>query len=124
MHRIPQLGTRENPASDRRHDPRLASRTYGSPISERKAERVELATGAFVQPALAVRNQSEHAAENTAATGEKSGDDKQLLTVPEVATRLHVNRAWVYAHADRLGAYRLGKYLRFSWKRVLEELEQ
>jgi len=47
----------------------------------------------------------------------------EILTVPEVAVRLRVKPSWVYAHADDLGAYRLHKYLRFSWTRVLEHLE-
>ena len=47
-----------------------------------------------------------------------------ILTVPELAGRLRVAPSWVYANADLLGAYRLGKYLRFSWVRVLSRLEQ
>jgi hypothetical protein len=46
----------------------------------------------------------------------------EILTVIEVAQRLRVAPSWVYGHADLLGAYRLGKYLRFDWKRVLERL--
>jgi hypothetical protein len=46
----------------------------------------------------------------------------EILTVTEVAQRLRVAPSWVYGHADVLGAYRLGKYLRFDWKRVLERL--
>ena len=46
-----------------------------------------------------------------------------LITVDEVASKLRVKRSWVYSHADKLGAYRLGKYLRFSWERVLKHLE-
>jgi hypothetical protein len=48
--------------------------------------------------------------------------DDQILTVPELAQRLRVAPSWVYGHAGPLGAYRLGKYLRFDWKRVLERL--
>jgi hypothetical protein len=48
----------------------------------------------------------------------------EILTVLEVAERLRVRPSWIYGHADLLGAYRLGKYLRFSWNRVLERLEQ
>jgi len=44
------------------------------------------------------------------------------LTVPEIAERLRVGRRWVYEHADQLGAYRAGKYLRFDWDRVTERL--
>jgi hypothetical protein len=46
----------------------------------------------------------------------------EILTVPELAGRLRVAPSWVYGHADLLGAYRLGKYLRFDWRRVLERL--
>jgi hypothetical protein len=46
----------------------------------------------------------------------------EMLTVPEVAERLRVPASWVYGHAELLGAYRLGKYLRFEWRRVLGQL--
>jgi hypothetical protein len=46
-----------------------------------------------------------------------------LLTVQEIADLLRVKPSWVYDHADDLGAFRLGKYLRFSLPRVLERLE-
>lgn len=48
--------------------------------------------------------------------------DDDLLTVPELAKRLRVRTSWIYGHADELGAFRLGKYLRFSWNRVLSRL--
>lgn len=51
-------------------------------------------------------------------------DTTQLLTVSEVARRLGVTCNWVYTHADQLGVCRLGKYLRFSWPRVLERLQR
>ena len=47
----------------------------------------------------------------------------EILTVSEIAGRLRVAPSWVYGHADLLGAYRLGKYLRFSWRRLLDRLE-
>jgi excisionase family DNA binding protein len=59
--------------------------------------------------------------ENGATVGEDR-DGGHLLTVDEVALRLCVSRNWVYNHASEIGAYRLGKYLRFSWSRVLERL--
>lgn len=46
-----------------------------------------------------------------------------LLKVEEIAIKLGVKPSWIYAHADALGAYHLGKYLRFSWERVLERLD-
>lgn len=60
-------------------------------------------------------NEGRSAEENRSAGG--------LLTPEELAVRLRVKRSWVYGHADELGAYRLGKYLRFSLSRVLERLE-
>jgi len=45
-----------------------------------------------------------------------------LLTVEEIAAKLRVKPSWVYTHADQLGAFRLGKYLRFDWNRVQERL--
>jgi hypothetical protein len=50
-------------------------------------------------------------------------DKSDLLTVNELADWLRVNQSWVYVHADELGVYRLGKYLRFALPRVLERLE-
>lgn len=47
-----------------------------------------------------------------------------LLTVQEIADHLRLKPSWVYEHADELGAYRLGKYLRFALSRVLERLEK
>lgn len=46
-----------------------------------------------------------------------------FLTVDEVAERLKVKPSWVYSNADRLGAFHLGKYLRFNWSKVVECLE-
>jgi hypothetical protein len=65
-----------------------------------------------------------NAASARAATVVEMKREEQLLTVDEVATRLSVSRNWVYNHADAIGGYRLGKYLRFSWPRVLERLGQ
>jgi excisionase family DNA binding protein len=50
--------------------------------------------------------------------------DAELMTVEEVAERLRMKKSWVYRHADELGVYRLGKYRRFSWRRVIERLEK
>lgn len=51
-------------------------------------------------------------------------DEYVLMNVGEVAAWLGVKPSWVYRHVDDLGAYRLGKYLRFSRARVLEKLSQ
>lgn len=49
---------------------------------------------------------------------------QELLTVVDLAARLQVPRSWVYSHSDDLGAYKLGKYLRFDWERVLDRLSK
>jgi len=49
-------------------------------------------------------------------------NNHEILTVAELASRLRVGERWVYEHADLLGAYRLGKYLRFDLNRVMERL--
>jgi hypothetical protein len=51
-------------------------------------------------------------------------DRAVLLNVKELAVWLRVKPSWVYAHADELGAFRLGKYLRFALPRVMERLEK
>jgi hypothetical protein len=48
--------------------------------------------------------------------------ESELLTVDEVAAKLRLPRSWVYSHADELGAYRAGKYLRFDWRIVTKKL--
>lgn len=121
MHRRLQFDKPENPASDRRYGSGSAI-TMEGPSNIIGKDRSSTTTAV----AIVVDSQNEshvpaHAATNRAATGEKRTDD-QLLTVDEVATRLSVSRNWVYNHADAIGGYRLGKYLRFSWPRVLERL--
>ena len=49
---------------------------------------------------------------------------KELLTAEEVAVRLKVRPSWVYnAAADgRLRSYMVGRYRRFIWEEVEEDL--
>lgn len=54
---------------------------------------------------------------------EQTIDESKLLKVDELAEWLRVKESWVYVHADELGAYHLGKYLRFSLSRVQKILE-
>ena len=53
-----------------------------------------------------------------------NGSEIELKTVTEIAELLKLKPSWVYDHADDLGAFRLGKYLRFSMPRVMERLER
>jgi hypothetical protein len=124
MHRRLQFDMRENPASGGRHGSRLAvdtnlnSNAIGiekeeAPLNTAPAEKSHDTSGtfAFGTPTLT-------------ATLVEDVNSTPFLTVRELATRLQVNPAWIYAHADYLGAYHLGKHLRFSWRRVLQRLEQ
>lgn len=121
MHRRLQSDKRENPASDRRYGSRPAV-AMEAPSNITGKETASTATAVtIVDDSLSESHLSPHAATNRAATGEKRTED-HLLTVDQVATRLSVSRNWVYNHADAIGGYRLGKYLRFSWPRVLERL--
>jgi len=110
MRQRQQFGMRESPASDRRH----GSRQLMHGLSDDPRVSTEIATAPSADNA--------NAASTRAATVGEMKREEQLLTVDEVATRLSVSRNWVYNHADAIGGYRLGKYLRFSWPRVLERL--
>ena len=115
-----QFEMRENTASSRRHASRPAMR--GTPEAIVEAELVENEAAATESRIPSVEVFDLSLTESIAATGEEKKAENQLLTVDEVATRLSVSRNWVYNHADTIGGYRLGKYLRFSWPRVLERL--
>src|SRR5215469_736065 len=113
MHRRLQFGTRENTASPRQHAPR-AEASSSSPDShaldlfhdEPRSRESTTAGVEVVHLPLADTN---------GATVGTEHDTPQLLTVSQVSRRLGVTCNWVYTHADKLGVYRLGKYLRFSW---------
>ena len=119
-HRSTQLAARKNPDSPRVHDLRLPpnspsestrecespqGRGYPAPSQRQKLEVFDLPLS-DTRAKVAVK------------------DGPQFLTVQDVALRLGVSRNWVYNHAETLGVYHLGKYLRFSWSRVLEYLEK
>jgi len=59
--------------------------------------------------------------QNRLLNGEMSMD---FMTVAEIAATLKVKTSWVYTHADELGAYRIGKYLRFCLPRVMQRLDR
>jgi len=115
-----QLDMRENTASSRRHASRSAMSAAPEPIGEAESAENEDSVIDSRMANLKVFDLS--LTESTVATGKKKSAEDQLLTVDEVAARLSVSRNWVYNHADAIGGYRLGKYLRFSWPRVLERL--
>jgi hypothetical protein len=115
-----QFEMRENTASSRRHASRPATRASSGAIGE--AELVENEAAATESRTPRVEVFDLPLTESTGVTGKEGKAGNQLLTVDEIAARLSVSRNWVYNHADAIGGYRLGKYLRFSWSRVLERL--
>ena len=115
-----QFEMRENTASSRRHASRPATSATSGAIGEAELLVKEAPATASHMPNVKVFDLSLTAPE--APTGGEKKTENQLLTVDEIAVRLSVSRNWVYNHADAIGGYRLGKYLRFSWSRVLERL--
>jgi excisionase family DNA binding protein len=116
-----QSGVRENTASSRQY----ASCVAVSSSSPQPATAVELLQEEGTASALGMDHVELLDLPLTEANGATAGEDqdaKHLLTVDEVAVRLCVSRNWVYNHAGEIGAYRLGKYLWFSWPRILERL--
>jgi len=45
---------------------------------------------------------------------------EEILSAKEVAQDFGASKSWVYAHADELGGYRVGRRLWFRWQRMQE----
>jgi excisionase family DNA binding protein len=117
-----QFDVRENTASPRQHDLRLATDVHSNLIrTEPKNLNARISPPESESQATGSDSQL-HAAPQRAATGEKAGS--QLLTVREVAEMLQVPVSWVYGRMrkrsrEQLPAYRLGKYWRFREEEIL-----
>ena len=48
---------------------------------------------------------------------------EEILSAKEVAQDIQASRSWVYAHADELGGYRVGRRVWFRWQRIGEDIE-
>jgi hypothetical protein len=113
---------RKNPDSPRVHGLRLEVSSSSASIKEIESPHKRAETTPLKQDDTEVFDLPlTDGTDGTAVS--KVREARHFLTVKEVAIRLCVSRNWVYSHADALGAYHLGKYLRFSWSRVLERLE-
>jgi len=119
-----QSGVRENTASSRQHAPRLAvgpdSKTIC--IDEEKSDTDQRSILNYL-PAAGF-SISLHSALQRAATGGEGKDERQFLTVHEVAELLQVRASWVYGRmrkrsSEQLPAYRVGKYWRFREEEIL-----
>ncbi len=53
--------------------------------------------------------------ETNAATADPP---EEILSAKEVAKDFGASKSWVYAHADELGGYRVGRRLWFRWQRM------
>lgn len=117
-----QSDPRKNPDSSRVHGLRLAANSSSELMTgiESQQERAETSpdqqgeSDVFDLPLI-------DGTDETSVSKDRGA--YHFLTVKEVAIHLRVSRNWVYSHADALGAYHLGKYVRFSWSRVLKRLE-
>ena len=121
--RSTQFGVHENTASSRQRASRLAVNAS----SPQPARAVELSQEEVTASSSGISNAEVFDLPLTEANGATVGKEREgghFLTVEDVAVRLGVSRNWVYTHASELGVYRLGKYLRFSWPRVLGRLGQ
>jgi excisionase family DNA binding protein len=113
-----QFGLRENTASSRQHDSRVAVQSVVGP------SEIPSAAPQDHVPALSASSSQESVsrfpnnAAHAAATRGEPRHEEHLLTVREVADLLQVPASWVYARTrkrslERIPSYRLGKYWRF-----------
>lgn len=118
-----QFGVRENSASPRPHDSRLATSPASNPIRIKEQNLSTRISPSDHDSSETHRQHQLHAASHRAATGER--DAGPLLTVGEVAEMLQVPLSWIYGRMrkrsrERLPGYRLGKYWRFREAEALE----
>lgn len=126
--RSTQFGLRENTASQRLHDSRLATQSAMATSIRLTAAHDDPP----VEPTSSEQEPSkrlESNAADTASTEEEERRHDHLLTVSEVANLLQVPVSWVYGRirrraADRIPGYRLGKYWRFSESEVVRWIER
>ena len=128
MHTKLQFGTRENPASDRRHGSRLAV-TISANENRIVEENCSSSPHSICETQSTITAKDfPHAASPHAATGAEKIDHTQLLSVQEVARLLQVPVSCVYEHtrptsAAPLPHIKLGKYLRFIPAEIRNFLE-
>jgi len=118
-----QFDVRENTASPRQHDSRLATDVHSNLIRTDQRDLNTRISPSDDKSQTIPSDSQLHAAPQRPATGERDGS--QLLTVREVATMLRVPVSWIYGRmrkrsTERLLGYRLGKYWRFREQEVLE----
>jgi excisionase family DNA binding protein len=124
-----QFVVRENTASSRRHDPRLAVNVRSN--IARLAEECPEIQPTSPRDALSGAGSENrlHAASQEAATGRDERDEPHLLNVHEVAELLRVPVSWVYGRMrkrslERMPGYRLGKYWRFRKDEIMAWVER
>jgi len=123
-----QFGIRENTASSRQHASRLAVHPPEFDqhrLSRKSAGNVPSPPDATSADETGAPRLVDH---TNGAAGDERGDEKQLLTVREVANLLQVPVSWVYEHtrpqcANPLPYMKVGKYLRFLSADIANYLE-
>jgi hypothetical protein len=127
--RSTQFGSRENTASSRRHASRLAVDSHLKLMGVE--EQIPHSARSPYPDDTSGTNMLDlmHAASQSAATVEARGGESTLLTVHEVADLLRVRVSWVYERTRRQGAeklphFKLGKYLRFEARTLVEFIQR
>jgi hypothetical protein len=124
-----QFRVREKTASSRRHAPRLAVDSYLKPIGveERIPHR---ASPPFPDDASGTNAPDlMHAASQSTATVDERRGERNFLTVHQVADLLQVPVSWVYERTRRHGPeqmphFKIGKYLRFEERTLLDFIQR
>jgi|SRR5580704_13893264 excisionase family DNA binding protein len=123
-----QFGVRENSASQRQHDLRLATRAYSNSTRVNKSSLDVRTPSADHDSSVRDRQDKGYApSQRDAATVERA--EAQLLTIRDVAEILRVPVSWVYGRMrkrsrEQLPAFRLGKYWRFRYDEVSAWIER
>jgi hypothetical protein len=127
--RSTQFDVRENTASSRQHASRFAVDTHSKAICI-EDQSLQRQKSSFQDDPPGTNGQDPlHAASQSAATVEERGGESTLLTVHEVADLLQVPVSWVYERTRRHGAeqlphFKLGKYLRFEARTLVEFIQR
>ena len=110
-----------NPRADPAHDAKPSN--AGEPPRSKTPQRME----AIVLPQLDRASIEAIAVRVVELLREQAATPGRMLSATEVARRYGVSRSWVYEHAERLGAFRLGTgpraRLRFSAAEVSARVE-
>lgn len=129
IRRSTQLGSRENTASSRQHASRLLANGRSDAVCRQDQSPNTLVTLSENHQSVSRLGSAFLAAPQHAATAEVRRGEGSLLTVHEVAQLLQVPVSWVYERTrrhgpERLPHFKIGKYLRFEERTLLEFIQR